>query len=400
MVCYNTIIDGDKIMAKKNHSSHLNSHKNQLDKSNVVNNEQLINHLNRIINTQDKIYESKFNLDAFLHMAAEQIQQLTHANGMTIELIEDNHFVCRAATGSMTKYAGRREDKNNGLSGLCITTHQVFRSNDIHHDALIHSEEIHEMDAQSVVVAPLFHEGNSVGVIKMTSDHTNAFSDIDIQSIRVMSGVINFAITFHTMYEHTKTLEKEKTHTLDNLRKLERKFKHASQHDELTGLPNRALFNEYLHIHMAKAKRKKHLIVLMYLDIDHFKNVIETMGHVVADKLLRAFANRFKQCTRSSDIAARFGGDEFTLLIDDMKDMNEIIVIADKILQAIRQPFQIDDKSINITASIGIAYMKDKDINADNLIKQADQALYVCKNSGRNTFYIFDNELLQEHTIS
>lgn len=385
-------------MANKNHSSHHNPHKNQLDKSCATNNEQLISHLNRIINTQDKIHESKFNLDAFLRMAAEQMQQLTRASGTAIEFIEENSFVCRAATGSMEKYAGRREDKNNGISGLCITTHQIFRSNDIEHDALMHSDEIHEINARSLVVAPLFYEGNPVGVIKIASDKINAFSDLDIQSIRVISGLINSAIALHTVHEQAKSLEKQKLHAIDNLKKFEKKFKHASQHDDLTGLPNRTLFNEYLRIHLAKAKRKKHLLVLMYLDIDHFKNVIETMGHAVADKLLNVFAKRLKQCTRSSDIVARFGGDEFTLLIDDMKDMNEAVVIADKILQAARQPFQLNNKSINITASIGITFMKDKDINADDFIKQADQALYVCKNSGRNTFYIFDNELLQEHT--
>lgn len=383
-------------MANKNHSSQHISHKNQSDKCNAANNEQLINHLNRIINTQDRMHESKFNLDAFLRMAAEQIQQLTHASGTAIEFIEENSFVCRAATGSMEKYADQRQDKNTGVSGLCITTHQIFRSNDIQNDALIHSDEMHEMNARSLVVAPLFYEGNPVGVIKIASDQTNAFSDIDIQSIRVISGLINSAIGLHTMHERATSLEKEKSHAIDNLKKMEKKFKHASQHDALTGLPNRTLFNEYLRMQLAKAKRKKTLLVLMYLDIDHFKNIIETMGHSIGDKLLSVFAKRLKQCTRSSDIVARFGGDEFTLLIDDMKDMNEAVVIADKILQAVRQPFQLNNKSINLTASIGITFMKDKDISTDDFIKQADQALYVCKNSGRNNFYIFDNELLQE----
>jgi diguanylate cyclase (GGDEF)-like protein len=111
---------------------------------------------------------------------------------------------------------------------------------------------------------------------------------------------------------------------------------------------------------------------LMYLDIDHFKIINDTIGYATGDKLLHAFALRLKQCIRSSDIAARIGGDEFTLLIDDIKEAQDVIVIADKVLQAMRNPFQINDKPLNITTSIGIAFLKEKEISADEFLKQAD----------------------------
>ena len=193
-------------------------------------------------------------------------------------------------------------------------------------------------------------------MITVVANHVNAFSEIDIQTIRVIAGFIGSAISHHLMYETTQKLMQEKAHILEDLRKSEKKMKHISHHDYLTGLPNRNLFNDQLTMTLAKAKRKKQLIALMYLDIDQFKNVNDTMGHAFGDKLLQAFAHRLKQCLRSSDIAARFGGDEFILLIDDIREVQDAIVISNKILQAMRQPFNLGNKPLNITTSIGISF--------------------------------------------
>jgi diguanylate cyclase (GGDEF)-like protein len=123
------------------------------------------------------------------------------------------------------------------------------------------------------------------------------------------------------------------------------------------------------------------------------------MGHAIGDQLLQAFALRLKQCIRSTDIAARIGGDEFTLLLDDIHEEQDAIVIAEKVLQSMRKPFSLQGKPLRLTTSIGVAFLKNPDISADDFIKQADQALYVAKNSGRNTYYIFDTELQYEPTI-
>ncbi len=361
--------------------------------------QELINHLNRIINIQDRLNEPNLKVNDFIQIAAEQLQQLTHATGTLIETLEaEDKLRYRGGTGHLEKWVGQSCDKNDSISGLCISTHQIIRADDVENDPRINPQECRQLQARSLVVVPFFYESHIAGVIKVISNNLNAFSDIDLQTIRVIAGLVGDAIARLKNIGQLKVLSKEKTHALDDLRKTEKKLKHVARHDYLTGLPNRNMFNEQLTIALAKAKRKKQLIALMYLDIDQFKDINDTMGHAYGDKLLTAFANRLKQCLRASDIAARFGGDEFILLLDDLKEVQDAIVIANKILQAMRQPFTLNSKPASVTTSIGIAFLRDSDISLDDFIRQADQALYVSKNSGRNTFYIYDNDLVMEQT--
>lgn len=385
-------------MAKRKHSPITKSENNQVINKITSTDAQMINHLNRIINTQDRLNEPNISLDAFIKIAAQQVQNLTNASGIAIAMVDKENLVYKTAIGSLAKYAGQQVDKNNGIAGLCISTHQVIRSEDVENDSRIDNEESHKLQAKSLVIAPFFHENNVAGMIKIVSSELNAFTEIDIQSIRVIAGLIGYAVGQHILQESTQKLSQQKTHALEDLRKLEKKIKHITHHDFLTGLPNQNSFNDQLDVMLTKAKRKKHLLALMYLDIDNFKNVNDNMGHAIGDKLLHAFANRLKQCLRSSDLVARFGGDEFILLLDDIKEVQDAMVISNKILQAMRQPFNLGNKSLNITTSIGIAFLRDFEISADDFIKQADQALYISKNSGRNTFYIYDNDLTVEHT--
>jgi|GEM_PF-2053925 diguanylate cyclase (GGDEF)-like protein len=362
------------------------------------NSHDLSNYLNRIINVQNRLNEANLNLDSFLHIAAQQLHIIAHATGTTIELVDGDDMVYRAALGNMENFAGHRNDKNNSISGLCISTHQIIRSEDIENDSRIDPKEALQMRARSLVVAPFFYGNHAAGVIKITSAESNAFNELEIQTIHVIAGLIGSAITQHHMFVSSQLLAKEKDHAVDTLRKLEKKMKHITHHDYLTGMANRHLFNDQLNLVLAKAKRRKQLVALMYLDIDHFNNVNETQGHAFGDKLLQAFAHRLKQCLRASDLAARFGGDEFVILIDDLKETQDAIVITNKILQAMRQPFIICNKPLSITTSIGISFLKDNEISADDFIRQSDQALFISKSSGRNTFYIYDNDLTVEHS--
>lgn len=387
-------------MPKKTQLPDSNSLNNQTITSDIPKDQSLINYLNSLINTQERLNEVNFNLESFMNMAVQQIHFLTHATGVAIELAEGNDIVCCAATGSIKKFLGKNIDKNNGISALSMSTHQIIRSDDTESDARINAEECRQLDARSLIVAPLFYEGNPVGAIKIISNQLNAFNEIDIQILRVIDGLVSSAIARQITSEHEDKLTEEKAQALDDLRKTEKKLKHSSQHDYLTGLPNRTVLNQHLALGLAKAKRKKQLIALMYLDIDLFSQVNESLGHDVGDSVLYAFAQRLKKCIRSSDLAVRYGGDEFVLLIDDFKEATDVTVIADKILQSVRQPFHLNNESISLTTSIGIAFLNDKDIKAEDFLKQAYQALYVSKNTGRNTFYIFNNDLLYEPSNS
>ncbi|MEY8715409.1 EAL domain-containing protein [Francisella philomiragia] len=163
-------------------------------------------------------------------------------------------------------------------------------------------------------------------------------------------------------------------------------------HDMLTGLHNRYYFESYINETIESGSRKKHPFVLMFLDLDHFKEVNDVYGHLAGDKLLIEVASRLKDLTRSNDLVARLGGDEFLLFFADM-ETNEAVIKAQKIINNIAKPYQIDDKSFVVGASIGLVSYPDDAIDFENLLRYADAAMYKAKNNGRNRFFLYNQEI-------
>ena len=163
-------------------------------------------------------------------------------------------------------------------------------------------------------------------------------------------------------------------------------IRHLAYHDALTGLPNRMLFNDRLNLELAHAQRNQQKLAVMLLDLDHFKDVNDTLGHNVGDKLLQAVGERLTSLLRKSDTVARVGGDEFILLVPDAARVQHATRVAVKILEAFREPFEFDDHKLHITTSIGIALYPDDGEDADTLMKNADIAMYRAKDQGRDNY--------------
>ena len=161
---------------------------------------------------------------------------------------------------------------------------------------------------------------------------------------------------------------------------------YLAQHDGLTGLPNRTLFHDRLAQAMARSRRSKQIVTLMYLDIDHFKQINDRFGHSIGDALLCGFAARLNLCVRAVDTVARLGGDEFTVIAEELRETRDAELIADKILRQMRLEFIFENTTINISASIGVAHYAGGDLDADAFIKNADAALYRAKAQGRDQY--------------
>jgi diguanylate cyclase (GGDEF)-like protein len=169
--------------------------------------------------------------------------------------------------------------------------------------------------------------------------------------------------------------------------------KEASQHmtrlanfDTLTGLANRLQFNESLQNALDDVSRCVDPMALMFLDIDHFKQVNDRHGHPTGDALLKEFAMRLSESVRPTDLVARLSGDEFVVLLRGLHSDEEPQFIARKILAAVQKPFTIDERFMQVSASIGIAMRRGPDESASRLMKRADEALYEAKGAGRNNF--------------
>jgi diguanylate cyclase (GGDEF)-like protein/PAS domain S-box-containing protein len=170
---------------------------------------------------------------------------------------------------------------------------------------------------------------------------------------------------------------------------VEEQIEHQAYHDALTGLPNRRLFRDRLTIALAQARRTNSSLAVVFLDLDRFKDVNDTLGHSLGDELLKSIAARLKGALRQEDSIARMGGDEFTLLLSNLKTPDDAAKIAQKILDVVAQPIRLDGNELFLTTSVGIAFFPNDGDTAEALLKNADHAMYRAKDSGRNSYQLF-----------
>jgi diguanylate cyclase (GGDEF)-like protein/PAS domain S-box-containing protein len=168
------------------------------------------------------------------------------------------------------------------------------------------------------------------------------------------------------------------------------RIRHMAQHDSLTDLPNRAMLNDRLQQAISYAKREELRVALMFIDLDHFKPVNDTLGHVVGDWLLKQVAKRMRECVRESDTVARVGGDEFVVLLRTIESPADAEMVAEKIRNALNKPFDLAQQSLHISCSIGMVVYPDHTKNENEMIGYADIAMYRAKQGGRDKVLVFE----------
>ncbi len=176
----------------------------------------------------------------------------------------------------------------------------------------------------------------------------------------------------------------------------EEMIRHQAYHDRLTGLPNRQLLDERLPIAIATAKQEGQQLAVMFLDLDRFKIINDTLGHAVGDELLETAAIRLTKCLRDNDIIVRWGGDEFILLLEGITSTEDTVQIAQRLLECLRPAFEIEGNKLYITGSIGLALYPQDGEDPETLIKNADTALYRVKEQGRNHYQIYSPAMTSE----
>jgi len=168
---------------------------------------------------------------------------------------------------------------------------------------------------------------------------------------------------------------------------------HLAHHDALTNLPNRLLFFDRLEQSIHQAKRNRRKVALLFIDLDFFKNINDSIGHQVGDMLLQAVAKRLSSAVREGDTVARLGGDEFVVTLPGVREAEDAVQVAQKIIQAIAQPYEVGGYTLNITASIGLSVYPDDGHDVVTLVKNADTAMYHTKEQGRNDYQFFTKEM-------
>jgi diguanylate cyclase (GGDEF)-like protein len=186
------------------------------------------------------------------------------------------------------------------------------------------------------------------------------------------------------------TVLQERRRSAEDRRMQDREqLNHQAHHDHLTGLPNRALFNDRLGLAMRQADRNASCLAVLFLDLDRFKRINDTLGHAAGDELLQQVAQRLTACLRNCDTLSRHGGDEFTAVLPELKSQGDAALISGKLVQCVRPPFRVAGLPLKISASIGIATYPQDGKTVEELIAHADVAMYHVKVNGKNGHAFF-----------
>ncbi len=211
-------------------------------------------------------------------------------------------------------------------------------------------------------------QGDILGVFSITSRKTGKPSQTDIQLMKQTANLVGIALVRD---RNDKLIQKQ------------------ANFDSLTGLPNRLMFKDRLNQEIANAKRNDFEVALFFLDLDNFKDINDTLGHDKGDQLLKEVARRLSGCMRNIDTVARFGGDEFAIIMGQLSNTNNVDRIANELIAALSRPFPLSGRVAYLSTSIGISFFPDNASNSDDLIKNADQAMYAAKNKGRSRFQYY-----------
>jgi diguanylate cyclase (GGDEF)-like protein len=240
-------------------------------------------------------------------------------------------------------------------------------------------ESIRNDGASAVAAFPLFNCGEPIGILLFCAAEKDAFTPGSVDLLQRIVDNIAFALdNFDRADEKTRADER---------------IEYLASHDSLTGLPNRDMFNHLLHAAMETARRRQLQFALLFIDLDRFKIINDSLGHEAGDALLAEIASRLRKHLRASDIVARLGGDEFVVILEHTADRGTVEEITRELLAAVGEPVQLSGHECHATASIGIAMFPDHGSDVHTLTKNADMAMYLAKEDGKNNFRFFTKEV-------
>jgi diguanylate cyclase (GGDEF)-like protein len=272
--------------------------------------------------------------------------------------------------------------EGQGVSGAAFRSRQACISNDYladQHRSAFFQAVVRGDGAKSGAAFPLLIDGEAVGVMVFLSAEKYTFTAEFAELLQRLADNVSFAL--------------ENFDRADEKTKADERIEYLASHDSLTNLPNRETFNELLHYAIEAARRHQRQFAVLFIDLDRFKVINDSLGHDAGDTLLVEIASRLRGALRSSDVVARLGGDEFVVILEETGERDEVEQIAHTLLSVLSQPFQLSGHECHTTASIGIAMYPSDGDDAQTLTKNADMAMYLAKEDGKNGFRFFSKEI-------
>jgi diguanylate cyclase (GGDEF)-like protein len=348
--------------------------------------------LKTIVSLHREVERTELDVTDVVLGILDRARILLGANAASAGIIEGDQVVYKYRTGP-----GRdsgvviRTPRDHSLSGICFRTGEAVYCEDSEADPRVDKVACRAQSLRSMIIVPLRHRGEIVGVLNVNSPEAHTFDSNDVRTVQLVAGAISAAYGHALDIAAKQGLLDELETTVSALRESEAKLGHQALHDPLTGLPNRTLFLGRLRA--ALAERGEAQVAVLFVDLDGFKVVNDSLGHDAGDALLVQTAGRINGVLRQNDTAARLGGDEFVIICTDDSPVNVAVGIAERLISVLEVPFRFTDRDATMTASIGIAASRG---SAENLLRDADAAMYSAKAGGKAHYEIFEPKMHAE----
>jgi diguanylate cyclase (GGDEF)-like protein len=341
--------------------------------------------LKTIVALHGEVERAEFDVEDVVLKILDRARLLLGASAASAGIIEGEEIVYRYRTGpGRNSGEAIRTPSQASLSGICLRTGEVVYCEDSEVDSRVDKAACRKQGLRSMIIVPLRHRGDVVGVLNVNSPDVRAFDANDVRTVQLTAGAICAA------YGHAVDLAL-KEHLLDELRESEAKLSHQARHDALTDLPNRTLFLERLA--QALATPDAAGVAVLFLDLDGFKVVNDNFGHDAGDHLLIQATERITAVLPDGDLVARLGGDEFVLLCRDGRAPGTAVALAERLMQVLAKPFTVGSHEAFMSASIGIAA---EGGSPEELLRNADVAMYSAKASGKARYAVYDASMHAE----
>jgi len=325
----------------------------------------------------------KSGAESNLHLSVEQVldtilscsMDLLDGRSGSIMLLHSNNELRTVCSTGDTAARGARVGLNDGIAGKVAATREPVLVLGIFDWA--HYDPDLQRSASAICV-PLVAKDELIGVLNVNAKPERKYTENDLRALSLFGERAGVAV-------EVARINKAR-------RKVSNQGKYHVMHDPLTGLPNRTLLLDRVANAIARRRPPGHAAVLMFLDLDDFKRVNDSLGHTAGDQVLIALADRLVKSVRSGDSVAHFGGDEFAVLLD-AKDSEEATAAAERILEDLEKPFPIEGREVTFTASVGIALAQSNEIRSDELMRNAFTALHTAKEQGRSEIAVFEESM-------
>jgi len=365
----------------------LRQHKEELEQSNKR--LQAVMEIGRVVTASLDIQQIARTVHASL-------SHLMDASGFSLAQYDEPHnqihFILFIEDGTIHEPFTVVGDCKDSFAAYVIEKRELIKLDNIdveYKNYIENAQHLGGRKTKSIIFAPLVIGGKVLGAVSVQSMKEHAYTTEDAELLRSVSSFIAVAMENSRTHEELLRLNQALRAEKEALEQLTKKVSRLANHDGLTGLPNRLLLGELLEKAILRASRHETMVAVLFMDLDNFKPINDQFGHHAGDLVLIEIAHRLKNALRAMDVIARVGGDEFVALLTDIEDADAASVVAEKLLDALKEPVHVQNTPCHLGVSIGIALFPKDGKQGDELLHRADEAMYQIKRENKNGYAFY-----------